>query len=141
MFCAPRRMFEFRIAFDTSHNAVKGGQTTISTSLIFVRSSFKSLTRSSASLAVLFIFQFPAMISFRSFCIRSLLNSSITAASGIVREHRHTRQHLAFEEFQACPAAGAHEGHFLAELGLVHRLHAVAAADDALRPLLSPPVR
>src|SRR5438067_10762730 len=39
----------------------------MSTSFIVANSVFKSRTRSSASATVLFIFQFPAIISFRSF--------------------------------------------------------------------------
>ena len=67
MFCAPSRMLESEIALDTSPSAVNGGHTTMSTSLMFAVSSFKSRTRLSASATVLFIFQLPAMISFRSF--------------------------------------------------------------------------
>ena len=42
MFCAPRRMFESRMALETSLSAVNGGQTTMSTSLIFVSSILRS---------------------------------------------------------------------------------------------------
>src|SRR5215469_10349295 len=67
MFCAPRRIFLVsRMAFETSLNAVNGGHTTISTSFTLVSSIFNPRTRSSASATVLFIFQFPAIISFRS---------------------------------------------------------------------------
>src|SRR5262249_47365650 len=66
MFCAPRRMLEPRTALATSLNAVNGGQTAMSTAIIFASSIFKSCTKVSASATVLFIFQFPAMISRRS---------------------------------------------------------------------------
>ena len=69
MFCAPRWMLEPGTTLATSLNAVNGGQTTMSTSFTVASSSFKSRTRSSASATVLFIFQFPAIISFRSFFI------------------------------------------------------------------------
>src|SRR6185312_9948525 len=62
-----------RMALETSLNAVKGGQTTMSTSFTLAVSIFKSFTRSSASATVLFIFQFPAIISFRSLFIIKFL--------------------------------------------------------------------
>src|SRR6266550_5802740 len=65
MFCAPRRRFESRTAFDTDSSAVNGGQTTMSTSFTLARSIFKSLTNANPSATVLFIFQLPAMINFR----------------------------------------------------------------------------
>src|ERR1035438_10491448 len=128
MFCAPSRMFESRIAFETSPKAVNGGQTTMSTSLTLAKSILRLRTRSSASATVLFIFQFPAIISFRSLFIDSLrLCVELPVAQG-----GHAREDLAFEEFEARAAAGAHEGHFFAQLGFVQCLHAVATADDAL---------
>src|ERR1035437_7868296 len=128
MFCAPSRMLESRIAFETSPSAVNGGQTTMSTSLTLAKSILRLRTRSSASATVLFIFQFPAIISFRSLFIKGLrLCVRLFLAQG-----GHARQDLAFEEFEARAAAGAHEGHFVAQLGFVQRLNAVAAADDAL---------
>src|SRR5262245_20411501 len=71
MFCAPRRRFESRICLDTSHNAVNGGQTTISTSFTLANSRLRSHTKSTASATVLFIFQLPAMMSLRSLSIFS----------------------------------------------------------------------
>ena len=58
-----------------------------------------------------------------------------------VRQRRHAGQHRAFQKFQARAAAGAHERHLVAQFGLVQRLHAVAAADDALGAVLLRGVR
>src|SRR5579859_1647255 len=123
MFWAPRRMFESRMALETSARAVKGGQTTMSTSLTLASSILSPRTRSKASATVLFIFQLPAIMSFRSLFIASL---------GLpVAESGHTGQDLALEEFETGAATGAHESHFVTELGFVESLHAVTAADDA----------
>src|ERR1043165_129361 len=70
MFCAPRRRFESRTAFDTDSSAVNGGQTTMSTSFTLARSIFKSLTKAKPSATVLFIFQLPATINFRFLFMR-----------------------------------------------------------------------
>src|SRR4030095_7515333 len=72
MSCAPRRILESRRSLETSHNAVNGGQTTMSTSFMFASSFFRSPTRTSASVTVLFIFQFPAIISLRSLFISEI---------------------------------------------------------------------
>src|SRR5258706_3087102 len=47
------------------------------------------------------------------------------------RQRRDSRQNFAFQEFQARPAAGAHESDLVAEFGLVQCLYAIAAANDA----------
>src|ERR1051326_5153634 len=57
------------MALETSLNAVNGGQITMSTSFTFASSILSPRTRSSDSATVLFIFQFPAMINFRSLFI------------------------------------------------------------------------
>src|SRR5262245_48454530 len=128
MFCAPRRRFDSMIALETSLNAVNGGQTTISTSFTAASSRLSPVTRSSASATVLFIFQCPATISFRSL---SMFRNSL-----FVRQRGHARQHLAFQEFQARTAPRAHESDLVAQPGAVQRLHAVAPADDALGAVL-----
>src|ERR1041385_8477085 len=131
MFCAPRRMFlESRMALDTDSSAVKGGQTTMSTSFTLLRSRLRSSTSDTASATVLFIFQLPAMISLRSLFMDERREKLF------VRKRRHAGQLRAFKEFQARAAAGAHKSHLVAEAGLVQRLHAVAAADDALGAVL-----
>src|SRR6266567_9236591 len=96
----------------------------MSTSLILASSSFKPRTRSSASATVLFIFQLPAMISFRSLFM---------SMGSLVTQGSYARQHFSFEEFEACSAAGAHESDLVTELGFVDGFHAVPAADDAGR--------
>jgi hypothetical protein len=63
-----------RIALDTDSSAVNGGHTTMSTSFTFTSSIFRSLTNASASATVLFIFQLPAIISFRSLFIGGIKN-------------------------------------------------------------------
>src|SRR5256885_7129050 len=149
MFCAPRRMFVFRAALDTSLSAVKGGQMTMSTSLMFANSRLSPFTKSSASATVLFIFQLPAMISLRAlstvlsfrFAVQSwlagrLLSLHVTIDSTVrrllVAERRHAGQHFALQKLQTRAAAGADECHLATQPGQVQRLHAVAAADDAL---------
>src|ERR1035437_2393020 len=69
IFCAPSRRFESRMTFDTDSSAVNGGQMTMSTSLILANFSLRLLTNASASAAVLFIFQLPAIINLRSLFI------------------------------------------------------------------------
>src|SRR2546427_1956449 len=66
MVWAPSRILVLSTALDTSLSAVKGGQMTISTSLMFASSRLRPFTRSSASATVLFIFQFPATINLRA---------------------------------------------------------------------------
>src|SRR5450756_1111186 len=128
MFWAARRMFESRISLDTSPKAVNGGAITTSTSLTPARSRLRSATSASASATVLFIFQLPAMINLRSFFMfKSVL---------FLAQRRHARQDRAFQKFQARAAAGAHESHLVTQAGLVQRLHAVAATNDALGPVL-----
>src|SRR5438128_623760 len=116
-------MFESRMTFETSLSAVNGGHTTMSASLILARSSLRPRTRSRASATVLFIFQLPAMISFRSLFMG--LNSFVV-------QYRDARQNFPFQEFEAGPAAGAHKGDLLAKPGFIYRFHTVATADDAL---------
>src|SRR5439155_4783717 len=132
MFCAPIRMLESRMAFETSPKAVNGGQTTMSTSLMLTNSILRSLTRSSASATVLFIFQFPAMINLRSLSIEAC----VFAFDLFLRERGHTGQFFAFQKLEARAAAGAHESDFVAELCLVHGFDAIAAADDAFSATL-----
>src|SRR5215471_4902982 len=85
MFCAPRRILEPRTALATSLNAVNGGQTAMSTVIIFASSIFKSCTKLSASATVLFIFQFPAMMSFRSLFMSTLYCSHHQKTSGLLK--------------------------------------------------------
>src|SRR5438067_1121175 len=125
MSCAPSRILESRIAFETSLSAVNGGQTTMSASLMFANSSLRLRTRSSASATVLFIFQFPAKMSFLAFMKDSL-----------VVQGRDSRQGNAFQELKAGAAAGAHKGHLISKFRFVERLHAVTAANNALSILL-----
>src|SRR6185369_10483722 len=133
MFCAPSRRLESRMALETASNAVNGGHTTMSTSLTLASSSFKLRTRSSASATVLFIFQFPAMISFRSLFIGE---GHCVFVLSFFRQYRDSWQDFPFEKLQAGAPARAHEGHFVPELRPVNRFHAVTAADDALRAVL-----
>ena len=74
-------------ALETSLSAVKGGQTTTSMSLTLASSILSPLTKASASATVLFIFQLPAIINFRSFFIGclTLLESVICPKA---RRHR-----------------------------------------------------
>src|SRR5262245_45857710 len=111
MFWAPRRMFESRIALETSDNAVEGGHTTMSTSLMLANSIFKPRTRSKASATVLFIFQLPAMISLRSLFI--------TWRGLLFAQHRNSRQNLTFQEFETGSPASAHEADLVPQLGFV----------------------
>src|SRR5580658_5162892 len=113
MFCAPRRRFESRTALETSLSAVNGGQTTISTSRTLASSIFNPLTSASASAAVLFIFQLPAMISFRSLFMEML--------KSLRGKGRHPGKDLAFQKFQARAPAGAHKSHLVAQAGVVDR--------------------
>src|SRR6266568_3382776 len=124
MFCAPRRRLESRMALETPPSAVNGGQTTMSTSLTLANSILRSLIKSSASATVLFIFQLPATISLRSLFI---WNWRL-----LITQRRYPRQDPASEELKTGAAAGAHEGDFVAQPGLVESLDAVAAANDAL---------
>src|SRR5436190_24330826 len=101
MFCAPRRIVLSRMALETSLNAVNGGQITMSTSLMLANSIFSPRTRSSDSATVLFIFQLPAMISFRSLFISviSMLQSGGNALAAVrqdlfVRQSRDAGQHF-----------------------------------------------
>src|SRR4051794_34277594 len=110
------------MAFETSLKAVNGGQTTMSTSLMLASSSFSPRTRSRPSATVLFIFQFPAIINFRSFFITSA--NLVNFSSGFA-QHCHTRQNLAFQKLQARSAARAHEGDLVTQLRLVQGFHAV----------------
>src|SRR5690242_19109051 len=132
MFCAPRRKFESRMDLETSLSAVKGGQTTMSTSFMFASSILRSPTRSRASATVLFIFQFPAIMSLRDLFMKS--QSSVVNSPyrflffGQVSD---AGQHLPFKKFQAGAAPRAHESDFIAQFGFVQRLHAVPTADDA----------
>src|SRR5204862_6295203 len=103
MFWAPRRILEFRTAFETSPKAVNGGYTTMSTSFTYVSSRLQPFTRSRASATVLFIFQLPAMISFRSFCML------------FIRKRRDPRQDLTLQKLQPRAAACAHERDLVAE--------------------------
>ena len=63
------------------------------------------------------------------------------AATALLAQRRHAGQDRAFQKFQTRAAAGAHERHLVAQFGFVERLHAVAAADDALRAVLLRRVR
>src|SRR5271170_6510239 len=148
-------MFEDKISRDTSPRAVNGGQTTMSASLTLASSSLRSRTRCSDSATVLFIFQLPAMMSFRSFfmrapggqhepCWRVYEGCSsrfwmkrryawfLSRLSAVVRQRRHTGQFPAFQKFEACAAAGAHKSHLVRQPALIQRLYAVTAANDAL---------
>src|SRR5687767_7257597 len=116
MFWAPSLMLDRRMALETSPNAVNGGQTTMSTSLTLVSSRWQPLTRSTASATVLFIFQLPAMINFRSFCM------------SFIRKRRHTGQHFPLQKFQARAAAGAHEGDLIAKARTIDCSDGIAAA-------------
>src|SRR5208283_3992169 len=145
MFCAPSRRFESRMTFDTDSSAVNGGQMTMSTSLILASSSLRLPTNASASAAVLFIFQLPAMINLRSlFMSKKSCSSSFSnlrsvrtaAAATLVVQRRDAGQDRAFQKLQTRTATSAHERHLVAQFGLVERLHAVAAADDALCAVL-----
>src|SRR5690242_7783693 len=123
----------------------------MSTSLTPESSRFRSSTRSKASATVLLHFQLPAMISLRSLFMylnhahplphpssstRFVRMTMRRIVLLFVRKRRHAGQHRAFQKFQARAAAGAHKGHLITEFGLVQRLHAVAAADDALGAIL-----
>jgi len=63
------------MALDTDSSAVKGGQTTMSTSFTLPSSRLRLSTRASPSATVLFIFQLPAMMSLRSLSTMFLLYS------------------------------------------------------------------
>src|SRR5690606_3209696 len=125
-----RRTLELSRASDTAASAVNGGQTTMSSSLTVATSRLIASTRPSASAAVLFIFQLPAMISLLCFSMKGSVDER---GDSPVLQRRDSRQFLALEELQARAAARAHERHLSAEPGAVDRLHAVAAADDRLR--------
>src|SRR6266567_9109406 len=140
MFCAPSRILVLITALETSDSAVNGGQTTISTSLMFASSRLRPFTRSSASATVLFIFQFPATINLRAlstvqssvseFRIRAaalatydgptlqMLAGSTTERS-FVRQRHHAGQHLPFEKFEAGAPAGAHKRYLVRQTGHV----------------------
>src|SRR2546423_3476691 len=128
MFCAPRRMLESSTALETSDSAVKGGQTTMSTSLMLARARFRSPTRSRASATVLFIFQFPAMIILRSL---SMLREVEVRGRLSVGQGGDAGQDSALEKFQARAAPGAHKSDAITQAGVVKSFHAIAAADDA----------
>src|SRR3954464_14603280 len=108
IFCAPRRILVLRMAFETSDKAVKGGQTTMSTSFTLLNSRLSPATRSSPSATVLFIFQLAAMINLRSLSMR-LLDFLFL----VLRQRRHPGQHLAFQKFQTRPAPCTHKSHFI----------------------------
>src|ERR1051325_9638076 len=123
-------MLVLRMAFDTSDRAVKGGQTTMSTSFMLLNSRLRPSTKSRDSATVLFIFQLPAIISLRSLSMR------INSLGTFLRQCGHSRQNSAFQEFQARSAAGAQKSHSVPQPGVMQRLHAVAAADNALGAML-----
>src|SRR4249920_3218873 len=61
MSCAATPMFELRAASAAAWTAVNGGATTISTSTMSFTALFSSLTNTTVSCTVLYIFQLPAM--------------------------------------------------------------------------------
>src|SRR6185503_19467090 len=134
------------MALETSPKAVKGGQTTMSSSLTLPRSRLMPFTKSSASATVLFIFQFPAMISLRSLSIVKFKSEfsnidlpvlpSARNRLRLITQCGHPRQHGPFQKFQARPAARAHKGDLVGQAGLIERFHTVAPADDALGAIL-----
>src|SRR5688500_15855779 len=127
MFCAPNRRFESRTALETSLSAVKGGQMTMSISLMLPSSRLRSSISASASATVLFIFQLPATINLRCFSMKK----ETAAARLLVLELDHAGQRLPLEEFKARPAARAHKSPRVAQVALIEGLDAVAPADDA----------
>src|SRR5918994_1927450 len=112
----------------TSCKQVCGAQTTMSTS------SWASTARgssaavySSASLTVLFIFQFAAIIG-----RRAMISSPVL----FVRQDCYAGQFLAFYVLQRSPAAGRDVAHLVFERELVDGCDGVSAADHARRPAL-----
>src|ERR1017187_6275304 len=90
MFCAPSRRVESRMTFDTDSSAVNGGQMTMSTSLLLANSSLRLPTNASASAAVLFIFQLPAIINLRSlFIFKFAVGDEVTSLKLFLLEPPH----------------------------------------------------
>src|SRR5919204_4523453 len=117
-------MFEFRAASATACTAVNGGATTISTSETSSTSLRNSLTNTTASWTVLYIFQFAARNGVRTF-------STLRTTRLSVRQRRHARQLPAAEELERCAAARRDVGDSIGNPCFRHSRDRIAAADHA----------